>query len=138
MVKLSVSKAAKILGITRFEIQAQINNGKLHTHEGYVTTDSLRLAYPNIHFHSEEDRHIQKMQQIKDNAVFKSGATDTAQTASEKAFTGVIAGLKAKNQHYQMVFSQLNQRLEELEKCCHSQDKNALNQLQNWIKQQAN
>jgi hypothetical protein len=47
MVKLSVSKAARMLGISRFDIQDQINSGKLQTHEGYVTIDSLRLAYPN-------------------------------------------------------------------------------------------
>jgi hypothetical protein len=29
MVKLSVSKAARMLGISRFDIQNQINNGKL-------------------------------------------------------------------------------------------------------------
>ena len=64
MVKLSVSKAARMLGISRFDIQGQINSGKLQTHEGYVTTDSLRLAYPNTNLHSEQDKRIQKMQQI--------------------------------------------------------------------------
>jgi len=64
MVKLSVSKAAKILGISRFDIQDQINSGKLQTHEGYVTVDSLRLAYPSLSFDSEQDKRLKKMQQI--------------------------------------------------------------------------
>ncbi len=144
MIKLSVSKAAKMLGISRFDIQDQINSGKLQTHEGYVTTDSLRLAYPNASLDSEQDRHIQKMQQIKDDALFKASAIDVAQTQSEKAFMGVIHGLKTqlyqeqlKNQHYEMVFLELNQRLQALEKCCHAQDKDALHKLQSWIEQQS-
>jgi len=74
MVKLSVSQAARQLGISRGDIQNQINLGKLQTHEGYVTTDSIRLAYPSHGLSSEQDRHIQKMQQIKDDAMFKAGA----------------------------------------------------------------
>lgn len=143
MVKLSVSKAAKILGISRVDIQVQINNGKLHTHEGYVTTESLKLAYPSLNFDSEEDKHIQKMQEIKDNAVLKAGAIDSAQTQSEKAFTDIITGLKTKlyqeeikNQHYALVFTQLTERLELLEKHCHTDDKQRLHQLQHWISQQ--
>lgn len=144
MVKLSVSKAAKMLGISRFDIQEQINNGKLQTHEGYVTTDSLRLAYPSAKLYSEQDQYRQKMQQIKDDAVFKAGSVDVAQAENEKALISVVTGLKTKlyqekikNQHYEMVFAELNERLETLEKCCHAQDKEALHKLQGWIKQQS-
>ncbi len=143
MVKLSVSEAARMLNISRFDIQQQINNGKLQTHEGYVTTDSLRLAYPQANLHSEQDKHIQKMRQIKNNAVFKAGSTDAAHAENEKAFLSVIAGLKTKlhketikNQHYKVVFEELTQRLQALEECCHAQDKEALHQLQGWVKQQ--
>ena len=76
MVKLSVSKAARMLNISRADIQSQINSGKLQTHEGHVTTDSLRLAYPNLNLYSEQDRHIQKMQQIRDDSIFKVGSAN--------------------------------------------------------------
>lgn len=69
MVKLSVSQAARRLGVKRQEIQEQINSGKLQTHEGYVTTDSLRLAYPKNTLQSEQDRRLIKLQQIKDDAI---------------------------------------------------------------------
>ena len=144
MVKLSVSKAARMLGISRFDIQGQINSGKLQTHEGYVTTDSLRLAYPNTSLHSEQDKRIQKMQQIKDDAVYKSGSIDIAHAENEKAYIGAIAVLKSKlykeeikNQHYEMVFEELGGRLEVLEACCHSQDKEALHKLQGWVETQS-
>ncbi len=143
MVKLSVSKAARMLGVSRFDIQNQINNGKLQTHEGYVTTDSLRLAYPNANLNSEQDRRIQKMQQIKNNAIHKIETDNAIRNANEKIYHSIIGNLKsklyqekAKNQHYEMVFSEFSQRLEMLEKNCHAQDKNALHNLQHWVKNQ--
>lgn len=144
MIKLSVSKAARILGISRVDIQAQINSGKLQTHEGYVTTDSLRLAYPNTSLHSEQDDRLKKMQQIKDDAMFKSSSVAFTQSENEKSLMEIVASLKTKiykeeikNQHYEIVFEELGERLDVLEKCCHAQDKEALHKLQGWVKNQA-
>ncbi|CAB5495206.1 hypothetical protein THERMOT_264 [Bathymodiolus thermophilus thioautotrophic gill symbiont] len=143
MVKLSVSKAARMLGISRFDIQNQINSGKLQTHEGYVTTDSLRLAYPNAGLNSEQDQYIQKMQQIKNDAIKKIEVDKSLHNENEKSYMGIINNLKSKlyeaqvkNQHYQMVFSELTERLEILETHCHSQDKASLHKLQGWVKSQ--
>ncbi len=143
MVKLSVSKAARMLGISRFDIQDQINSGKLQTHEGYVTIDSLRLAYPKANLHSEQDKRIAKMQQIKDNAVYKSASVDAAHTENEKAYVSAIAALKTriykeeiKNQHYEHVFEELTERLVILEEHCHSDDTDYMHQLQKWVSQQ--
>ncbi len=142
MVKLSVSQAARKLGVSRGDIQDQINSGKLQTHEGYVTTDSIRLAYPSASLHSEQDKHIRRMQQIQADAIYKSGSVDSVVKENEKAFKSVIASLKTKLyqeklriEHYEMVFAELSERLDVLEKCCHSQDKEALHQLQGWVKQ---
>lgn len=140
MIKLSVSKAARMLGISRFDIQDQINSGKLHTHEGYVTTDSLRLAYPNISFHSEQDEHIKKMQKIKNDAMFKTNTNNAVNSENEIALTTIIASLKAKlykeeikNQHYEHVFESLGERLVILEEHCHSDDKEYLQSIQEWV-----
>jgi len=146
VVKLSVSKVARILGISRVDIQYQINSGKLQTHEGYVTTDSIRLAYPNVIFNSEQDEHLTKIQKIKDNAIFKNGSSDIISNENEKALKSVISTLKTKlhkeeikNQHYEVVFKELNERLTILEEQCHSdEDKAPLHQLQYWVGKQFN
>ena len=145
MIKLSVSQVARKLGVSRTHIQDQINTGKLQTHEGYVTTDSIRLAYPNKSLHSEQDRHLQKMQQIKNDAMFKAGAVDTIKRENEQALMTAVTNLKSKlykeelkNEHYAMVFAELGERLDTLEKCCHSQDKEPLHKLQTWVNKQAN
>ena len=145
MIKLSVSQAARRLGVSRANIQDQINAGKLQTHEGYVTTDSIRLAYPSHSLHSEQESRLKKMQQIKADAMYKAGAADIIKQENEQALITIIASLKSKlykeelkNEHYQLVFSELAGRLQVLESCCHEQDKQSLNELQNWVDQQAN
>lgn len=142
MIKLSVSQAARRLGVSRSNIQDQINSGKLQTHEGYVTTDSIRLAYPSKSLESEQDAHLQKLQKIKADAIFKTGAADTIKQKNEQMLMTVIASLKSKlykeklkNEHFQQTFSELGVRLEALEKCCHEQDKRLLTELQDWVKQ---
>jgi hypothetical protein len=145
MIKLSVSQAARRLGLSRTNIQDQINAGKLQTHEGYVTTDSIRLAYPSHSLHSEQENRLKKMQQIKADAIYKAGAADIIKEENQQKLITIISSLKSKlykeelkNEHYQLVFSELAGRLQALESCCHEQDKQFLNELQNWVEQQAN
>lgn len=95
MVKLSVSKVARILGLKRGDIQEQINSGKLHTHEGYVTTDSVRLAYPEFNISCEQDNHIEKVKKIKEYADKKMAESKILCTQNEKKLLGIIAELKA-------------------------------------------
>lgn len=144
MVKLSVSKAAKLLGISRLEIQNQINTGKLNTHEGYVTSDSIKLAYPGSSFETEQDSQIKKMQKIKNKADYRNGVNNSIHTENESALISVVASLKTKlyreerkSKHFEMVFKQLNERLEILNECCHKQDKEELSQIKKWIEEQA-
>ncbi|MBT3277012.1 hypothetical protein [Candidatus Thioglobus sp.] len=140
MIKLSVSQAARRLGVSRSSIQDQINSGKLQTHEGYVTADSIRLAYPAYCVNSEQEVHLRKMQKIKADAMYKAGAADIIKQKNEQALMTIIASLKSKlyqeqmgKQHFQLVFLELSERLEVLEKCCHEQDKQPLNDLQSWV-----
>ncbi len=144
MIKLSVSQAARRLGVSRNHIQDQISSGKLQTHEGYVTMDSIRLAYPSQSLHSERDAHLLKLQKIKANALHKACAADTIKQENEQALMAVIASLKSKldkeelkNKHYKMVFLEFSERLDILEKYCHKQDKQHLHDLQSWVKRQS-
>jgi hypothetical protein len=143
MIKLSVSQAARKLGVSRSNIQGQINSGKLQTHEGYVTIDSIRLAYPTYSLDLDRDSHVKKMQQIKVDAMYKSGAADRIKQENEQVLMLTIHALKAdldkeklKNNHHQLVFAELGERLTVLKKCCHQQDKNPLNELKSWVEEQ--
>jgi hypothetical protein len=142
MVKISISQAARRLGVSRANIQEQVNSGKLQTHEGYVTTDSIRLAYPAHNFNSECEVHIKKIQQIKTDATRKAAIVDTIRQENEQALMDIINSVKLqlhqeqlKNEQHKMIFLELDKRLEAFEKCCHKQDKPLINELQDWANQ---
>jgi hypothetical protein len=76
---------------------------------------------------SEQDQHIQKMQQIKDDAIHKIEVDNAIHGANDKVYHGIITNLKSKlykeeikNKHYEMVFSEFAERLDMLEQQCHS------------------
>jgi predicted HTH domain antitoxin len=94
MVKLSVSKVARMLGLKRGEVQEQINTGKLHTHEGYVTTDSVRLAYPEFSISCEQDNRIEKANKIKEYADRKMSESKAIHNENEQKLLKIIAELK--------------------------------------------
>ncbi len=137
MVKISVSKAARMLGVGRRALQKQINSGKLQSYEGYITIDSLRLAYPNMRCDSELDKRIERMQQIKNDAVLKASVCDNLLTKNEQALMQTIDKLKSeiefehqKNVQHQTLWRELNKRLKGLE--APSDDTRALSQLKKW------
>ena len=140
MIKLSVSQAARRLGISRREIQQQINNGTLHTHEGYVTTDSIRLAYPKSNLYSEQDNKIERYKQIQNAALHKSAASEIIHSKNEKVLLETISRLKdqlslevKRNSHFHLVFQELIERISFIEKNCSSKDKNYLTKLHKFI-----
>jgi len=140
MIKLSVSQAARMLGISRREIQQQINNGTLYTHEGYVTTDSIRLAYPKSNFYSEQDNKIKRYEQIQKDAVYKSAASEAIHNENEKILFNTVKELKeqleiekAKNIHFSNVFEDLTKRIKLIEENCSSKDKEYLVKLHRFI-----
>lgn len=102
MVKLSVSKVARMLGVKRGDIQDQINSGKLHTHEGYVTTDSVRLAYPEFSISCEQDNHIKKVKEIREHAKRKIADNRAHCTENEKKLLDVIDKLKQEIQELKL------------------------------------
>jgi hypothetical protein len=140
MVKISISQAARRLGVSRANIQEQVNSGKLQTHEGYVTTDSIRLAYPAHSFHSECEVHLQKIQQIKTDAIRRATIADAIRQENEQELMDIINSVKLelhkeqlKNEQHKIRFLELNKRLEAFAKCCHKQDKPLINELQDWV-----
>jgi len=140
MIKLSVSQAARRLGISRKELQNQINKGTLHTHEGYVTTDSIRLAYPKSNIYSEQDKKIKRYQQIQNDALHKSAASEAIHSENEKNLLQSISKLKEqlgielkRNSHFHIVFEELIERIRFIEENCSSKDKDYLTKLHKFI-----
>lgn len=66
---LTLSRAARLVGVTRGALQKKVKDGELPTFEGMVAPDELLRVYPHVHF--EDNSHLERLMQIKDSAFAK-------------------------------------------------------------------
>lgn len=66
---LPLSRAARLLGVSRGALQKKIQDGGLPSFDGMVATKDLLLAYPDTKF--EEDLVLERLEQIKEEAFAK-------------------------------------------------------------------
>ncbi len=67
---LTLSRAARLVGVTRGALQKKVKDGELPTFEGMVAPDELLRVYPHAHF--EDNTHLERLMQIKDSAFAKA------------------------------------------------------------------
>jgi len=63
---LTLSRAARLVGVTRGALQKKIKDGELTTFEGQVTTDDLLRTYPQAHL--EDDALLERLTRLKEDA----------------------------------------------------------------------
>jgi len=89
---LSLSRAARLAGITRSELQKRIRHGQLTTFEGEISATDLLQIYPEVKL--EQSGDLERVERIKANALPRShqgeGTLPSAQV--------LIARLKSLNQ----------------------------------------
>jgi len=64
--RISVSRAARLAGVSRGTIQQAIRDGTLTTFEGEVLVSDLRAAYPDVSL--EDDTVLERMSRIQSEA----------------------------------------------------------------------
>ena len=64
---LTVSRAARLVGVSRGTLQKQIQDGELTSFEGQVDIDDLTRAYPQVQL--EDNAVMEKIENIIDNAL---------------------------------------------------------------------
>ena len=78
---LSLSRAARLAGVTRSDLQKRIRRGEITTFEGEVAVSDLLRVYPEVTL--EQSGDLERVERIKANALPKShqgdGALPTAQ-----------------------------------------------------------
>jgi len=126
---LSLSRAARLVGIKRGTLQKRIQNGEILTFEGAVSLDDLIKAYPQTEL--EDNTMIERAQRIKDAAVNKI-IHETVLPSSEllltriNKLTSALGEAKSlANKHIDLV-DELKSRLE-------ATDKNAIDEFKSWF-----
>ena len=66
---LNIATAAKIVGISRRQIQKDIKAGNLDVFEGDVSVNSLKNFYPQVRL--ENERELHRVERIQQNAIYK-------------------------------------------------------------------
>jgi hypothetical protein len=93
VIRISVSQTAKLVGLTRKQVQCDIHKGILQTHEGLVTMDSLYRAYPNCCLDTDSSKTIARLNDIKDNAFFNKNKSEAIRSANEDALLVIVKRL---------------------------------------------
>ncbi len=124
---LTVAKAAKVLGISRQEIQQKIQSGELETFEGKVTLEQLTEVFPTA-ARVETSAVLERMRFIKDNAY--ANRVQTAHIPDAYTLMGQVQKLRmelriAREQrlaHLRLIH-ELTHALQEMQESCDSQQR---------------
>lgn len=87
---LSLSRAARLAGVSRAEIQKQIRRGAMPTFEGQVAINDLLRVYPSVSLEKTGD--LERVEQIKAEAIPRSHDDDT-RLPSQEVLVGRIQSL---------------------------------------------
>ena len=114
---LSVSRAARLVGIKRGTLQKRIQDGDISTFEGKVSVDELLRAYPQTEI--EDSTMIERTRRIKEEAVGKVNRDNAEQAGIEvlaarlNELTDTVADVTAENLRLQGLFSELAIKLDQ-------------------------
>jgi CDP-4-dehydro-6-deoxyglucose reductase len=112
---LTLSRAARLAGVTRGVLQKRIRDGQLPSFEGMVRVDELVRAFPETQL--EDNAELARVSQIKERAfgrrVYERALPDKEVLAARLGALGrELAEVKAGAARYRALLAELRQRLE--------------------------
>ncbi|MEW6133358.1 MAG: 2Fe-2S iron-sulfur cluster-binding protein [Pseudomonadota bacterium] len=136
--QLAISRAAKLIGISRATLQKRIKEGGLHSFDGTISTEELLQLYPDLKL--EDSGLFEQTRRIKEEA-FRRRIMDRTLPAKEVLAERLfeqgmeLNDLKLHLQRYHTLVIDLQARIREL--AGSSPDaKAALEQLDQWLEQE--
>ncbi len=135
---LNIATAAKMVGISRRQIQKEIKAGNLDVFEGDVTVSSLLNFYPEVKL--ENERELDRVERIQRNALYK---VQPDSITSERLMADQINKLQVKlqeserRQHeYEQLLVESRRRLEAMQQDCDRKQKQILAAFISWMSSQ--
>ena len=132
---LSLSRAAKLAGVSRHTIQSQIQSGALEAFEGSVRMSALSKVYPDVD--PESSAILERMSRIQENALFKANPDAVS---SERVMANQVHRLQveladayAEIESYQSLVMELRDRLIVMREGCARKEKQVLQALLGWM-----
>lgn len=115
---LSLSRAARLAGVTRAEIQKRIRHGEMQTFEGQVAISDLLRVYPSVSLEKSGD--LERVEQIKADTLPQHHDKETRLPSQEvlitriKALAAALVQRVARVEALEQLLDEVRARLDEL------------------------
>lgn len=135
---LSVSQAARMVGVPRRMLQQHIQEGRISAFEGHIRMSELHKAYPDAD--ADTSGMLEKVKRIQELAHLKKLTTsrpDPERLASELQRARLrIAALEDEVAGYQQLAAETEDRLLKLQEQCDNRQSMVLGTLIGWFMNQ--
>lgn len=130
---LTLSRAARLVGVSRAALQRKIKNNELQTFEGAIKVSDLLRAYPETSL--EDDSALERVKQIKAKAAprirGRSELPPPDVLASRLTYLSYeLVETRNKAANYAQLLAQLTEKIEQL---CQEQEQPSLCALRTWL-----
>lgn len=134
---LSLSRAAKLVGVTRADFQKKIRSGEMISHDGMVSIENLLSCYPDAQL--DDTAESRRVAQIKERAfgkrVFESVLPDAEVLAARVTeLSRTLAINQGQVQRFNALLEKLWDQLAEIESRLDTESRAAMQELKTWIK----
>lgn len=136
---ITLSRAARLVGVKRGVLQKRIREGELRTFEGELLLSDLLHAYPQTEI--EDTTMLERVESIMEKAVNKIVRPDEDQPDSRALAARILslgrelAGVRAEARAYRGLVSSLQHKFEELAAAPAQTSPEAFSTLRDWFKQ---
>ncbi|MDD4944918.1 MAG: hypothetical protein PHQ13_15450, partial [Rhodoferax sp.] len=118
--KVSIWRAAQLLGLSRGILQQQVRDGTLVLEDGWVSTETLQRLYPNAQL--EASGMLERVTQIRDEAFGKrvrERLLPSQEVLAQRLFTQSqeLADLRRHVQRYHALVIELQQQIRQQSQC---------------------
>lgn len=135
---MGVAKAAKLLGVSRDNLQQLIRRGDLQTFEGQVDLEALKERFPALAL--DDSAAVERAHIIRDTAYAKR-VQETLSPSKEDLQTQLrrlkveLAVVKVKQQSYRDLFADLLDKLSDLQQHAGPDQQVLIEELNGWLLQ---
>ena len=135
---LSLSQAARMVGVRRRSLQQLIQQGRLSVFEGSIRMSELMKEFPEVE--NDDSGMIEKMRRIQDGALYKfhpDSLPDAEQLAAELHRMRLDLGdAQLELEKYRQMTAELQQRLYTIQDQCDKRQGAILGTLITWLAHQ--
>jgi CDP-4-dehydro-6-deoxyglucose reductase len=136
---LSLTRAARLIGVTRAELQKKIQMGEMVSYDGMVSAGNLLACYPDAQL--EDTAESRRVAQIKERAfgkrIFERALPDAEVLAVRVTeLSKTLANSQGQVKQFNALLGKLWDKLAEIQSRLNTESRMTMEELKTWIKQE--